>query len=58
LSSSAPILYFKDSPTAKEDAFGDIITAAYSNISAKCSTTIKNGWDMLMNMKVRSGDWI
>jgi hypothetical protein len=29
LSSSAPLLYFKDAPTAKEDAFGDIITAAY-----------------------------
>jgi lysosomal Pro-X carboxypeptidase len=34
LASSAPILYFKDAPTAPENAFNDIIAQAYANVSS------------------------
>jgi pimeloyl-ACP methyl ester carboxylesterase len=44
LASSAPILYFQGAPTAPEDAFGDMITQAFANVTSKCSETIKEGF--------------
>ena len=44
LASSAPILYFKDAPTAPEDRFGDMISEAFGNVSLKCNTTIREAF--------------
>jgi len=61
LASSAPILYFKGAPTAPEDAFGDMITQAYKNVTSKCSETIKEGFFYMKNIRntnARKGDWV
>lgn len=58
--SSAPILYFPEAPTAPEEAFGDIITQDFTAVSAKCSSTIKEGWGYLTDIRnttARKGDW-
>lgn len=56
--SSAPILYFKDAPTAPEDEFGKIATDAFTAQSEKCSGTIKDGWTYIMDIRDnRPEDW-
>lgn len=53
LASSAPILYFRDSPSAPEPAFNDIITKSYNDQGAVCNSTIRNAWDIIMSVKTR-----
>ena len=60
LSSSGPLLYFRGAPTAPEDAFGDLISQAYGNVSLKCNNTILYGFlamQDIRNNSARRGDW-
>lgn len=60
LSSSGPLLYFRGSPTAPEDAFGDLISQAFGNVSLKCNNTIQYGFlamQDIRNNSARRGDW-
>ena len=60
LASSAPILYFKGAPTAPEDAFGDLISESFGNVTLKCNTTIKEGFYSMQDIRnnsARRGDW-
>lgn len=49
LASSAPILYFKDSPDATEYSFNDLITDSYRNASADMPTVVMEGWNYILN---------
>ncbi len=44
LASSAPILYFRNSPDATEYAFNDLITEAFKNVSADIPPIVMEGW--------------
>ena len=59
LAASAPILYFRDSPSASEDAFSDIATADFAGTfpDQRCSKGIREGFDLLMDLKNRTNDW-
>lgn len=60
LAASAPILYFKDAPTAPPTRFGDMITESFKNVSANCSDTIKQSFTAMMDIKKRGnkdGSW-
>jgi pimeloyl-ACP methyl ester carboxylesterase len=60
LASSAPILYFKGAPTAPEDAFGDLISQSFGNVTLKCNSTIREGFYSMQDIRNdsnRKGDW-
>lgn len=54
LASSAPILYFKGAPTAPENAFGDLISQAYGNVTLKCNDTIREGFYSMQDIRNNS----
>lgn len=53
--SSAPILYFKDAGFP-EAAFGDIITADFKNAETNCPNKIKEGFNILEDIKKNRKD--
>jgi pimeloyl-ACP methyl ester carboxylesterase len=59
LAASAPILYFKDAPSASPDAFSEIATADFAGVfnDSRCSLGIKEGFELLMDLKNRPDDW-
>lgn len=59
LASSAPILYFKDSPSAPEDAFSLIATKDYADTypDQRCSKGIREGFYFLNDTKKAGGPW-
>jgi lysosomal Pro-X carboxypeptidase len=58
LAASAPILYFRGSPTAPEPKFNDIITESYFNVDPKCKTVPLEAWNLLMDIKTnRPSQW-
>jgi enterochelin esterase-like enzyme len=60
LSSSGQVLYFRDSPTAPEEAYNDQISVSYGNVSHKCNETIRKGFYKMQdirNITARQGDW-
>jgi lysosomal Pro-X carboxypeptidase len=52
--SSAPILYFKDAPTAPENAFNDIITADFNAQNSNFTSLIMETWGILDGLKARN----
>lgn len=51
--SSAPILYFQNSPTAPLEAFNDIITADYSQFNPNITSLLQETWGILDGLKAR-----
>jgi len=49
LASSAPILYFPNSPDATPYAFNDLIAESFDNVTEGMSTITKEGWDYIVN---------
>lgn len=49
LASSAPILYFPNSPDATEFLFNDLITESFYNASANMPTLVMEGWGYIVN---------
>lgn len=54
---SAPILYFKDAPSAPEEAFGDICTEDFRSQLEKSPILIRESFEMLYDMKTRPDTW-
>jgi hypothetical protein len=54
---SAPILYFKDAPSAPEDAFGEIATEDFRKSLDKAPVLIRESFEMLYDMKKRNDTW-
>ncbi len=48
LASSAPILYFRNSPDATEYAFNHLITEAFYNVSDKIPSIVMEGWGYIL----------
>lgn len=59
LASSAPTVYFMNSSTADSGAFSEIVTQDFAQTfeDQRCSKGIKEGFQYLMDLKTRTGDW-
>jgi lysosomal Pro-X carboxypeptidase len=54
---SAPILYFKDAPSAPENAFGDICTEDFRKQLDKSPALIRESFEAMISMKERQETW-
>ena len=54
LAASAPILYFKNAPSTREDAFSEVATKDFADVypvHQNCSKGIKEGFETLVSLK-------
>jgi lysosomal Pro-X carboxypeptidase len=57
LASSAPILYFHDSPDATEYAFNDVITGVFGDASPTMPAVVMEGWGYIVNENNTAADY-